>query len=311
MATQPAPSTLRARTLGGATPSVGGQRAERRKAIGRVGPWQLVRTIGEGAMTRVYATRAVSHDDQQPVYALKSLKREWWSDPAAIAAQRRETWVGGRVSHPNLAAVLASGVTAPPFYVVTPLLHGETAADMLAAGRRPRLPVALWLARQAAQALDALQTSAGVTHGDVKPANLFVGPDGHTTLLDLGFCQTADEARSWAGRPVVGTLRYLAPERITSTTAFDTRSDLYSLGATLYELIAGNPPLNGATPETLITQHRQAKPPCLRDAAPGTPKPVASLVHRLLAKDPLRRPSSPEEVIEELMRLEIACFGLR
>ncbi|TWT43317.1 serine/threonine-protein kinase [Botrimarina hoheduenensis] len=292
-------------------PRLGQKRPLARKAIGRMGPWQLVRVLGEGAMTRVYLARPAEHEDAQPTYAVKSLKREWWSEPAAIAAQRREAWIGGRVSHPNLAPVLASAVTAPPFYLVTPRLGGQTAEAMLGTGVKPALPVALWIARQAAQALEALLTGAGVIHSDVKPGNLMVGPDGHTTLLDLGFCQTAHEARSWVDRPVVGTLRYLAPERVTSATTIDTRSDLYSLGATLYELIAGRPPFAGETPAALIAQHREARPACLHEAVPGTPKRVASLVHRLLAKDPLRRPSAPAEVIDELMRLEIECFGVR
>lgn len=297
-----APTTTRP-----ARPRLGVKQPPRRKVIGRVGPWQLLRVIGEGAMTRVYLARPTEREDSTATYALKSLKREWWSEPTAIAAQRREAWVGARVSHPNLAPVLSSGVAAPPFYVVTPHLSGETVAALLARGVKPTLPVALWIVRQAAQALDALQKSGGIIHGDVKPENLLVGPDGHTTLIDLGFCQTPDEARSWADRPVVGTLRYLAPERITSSTLVDTRSDLYSLGATLYELLSGNPPFDGDSPEALITQHRTAKPPRLT----GVPEAVSGLVGRLLSKSPMRRPDSPGELVDELMRLEIACFGLR
>lgn len=262
-------------------------------------------------MTRVYLARPVGAEASPAAYAIKSLRREWWSEPLAIECQRREAWVGQRVSCPQLSPVLSAGVTAPPYYTVMPYLEGQTAAEMLAKDKRPPLPVALWIARQAAQALSALQDGVGMIHGDVKPANLMVGPDGHTTLLDLGFCQKPDEGSSWAQRPVVGTLRYMAPERVTSATRIDTRSDLYSLGATLYELIAGRPPHDGDTPATLIHQHRTERPECLRSAAPGTPKAVASLVHRLLAKDPMRRPATPDEVANELAPLEIECFGLR
>lgn len=262
-------------------------------------------------MTRVYLARPVGAEASPAAYAIKSLRREWWSEPLAIECQRREAWVGSRVSCPHLAPVLSAGVTAPPYYTVMPHLEGQTAAQMLATGRRPSLPVALWIARQTAQALAALLQGVGMIHSDVKPANLMVGPDGHTTLLDLGFCQEPGDAKSWAQRPVVGTLRYLAPERVTSATAIDTRSDLYSLGVTLYELIAGRPPHDGDTPAMLIQQHRTERPECLRSAAPGTPKPVASLVHRLLSKDPMRRPSTPGEVANELAPLEIECFGRR
>lgn len=294
-----------------ATPRLGRKRQPPRKVLGRLGPWQLLRTLGEGTMTRVYLARPADAEHAAASYAVKSLKKEWWSEPAAIEMQRREAWVGQRVSCPHLAPVLSSGVSAPPYYTVTPKLDGQTAAELLADGRKPSLPVALWIARQTAQALASLQKSVGMIHGDVKPANLMIGPDGHTTLIDLGFCQSPDESNSWANRPVVGTLRYLAPERVTSATTIDTRSDLYSLGATLYELITGRPAYGGDTPAELIQQHRTERPECIRSAAPDTPKPVASLVHRLMAKDPMRRPATAQEVVDELAPLEIACFGLR
>ena len=297
----------------GPVPLLGRKSAARKKLVGRIGPWQLIRTLGEGALTRVYLARPADGEESTntATYAVKSLRKEWWSEPRAIEAQRREAWVGQRVSHPNLLPVLSAGVSAPPFYLVMPRLEGETAAQMLAAGRKPTLPAALWIVRQAAEALTALHDATGMVHCDIKPANLMVGPDGHTTLLDMGFCQTPKEARCWADRPVVGTLHYLAPERLTSATTTDIRSDLYSLGCTLYELITGRPPFDSTSPAQLITQHREAKPTCLREAATGTPKGVASLVHRLLSKDPMRRPATPQEITDELVRLEIDCFGLR
>lgn len=285
--------------------------AARRKVIGRMGPWQLVRLLAESTLNRVYLARPQETPDAAPMYAVKALRREWWNDPAAVETLRREALVGGKVSHPHVAPVLSSQLAKPPFFVVMPRVSGETLAARLADGRRPSLPAALWIARQVAEALAAIHAAASMIHADVKPANVFVSPDGHATLLDLGFCQTSDEARSWATRPVVGTPHYMAPEMVTSACSVDRRSDLYSLGVMLYETLTGERPFEADDPAKLINLHRQAKPKCLRDARPGTPKPVASLVHRLLAKDPLRRPSTPEEVASELVRLEIACFADR
>lgn len=294
-----------------APPRLGLKQQPPRKVLGRLGPWQLLRTLGEGSMTRVYLARPAEAENSPGSYAVKSLKREWWNEPTAIEMQRREAWVGQRVHSPHVVAMLSAGLTAPPYYTVMPRLEGKTAAELLSSGAKPTLPVALWIVRQAAQGLDAIWRTVGMIHGDVKPANLMVGPDGHTTLLDLGFCQSPRDSKSWAERPVVGTLRYLAPERVTSATTVDIRSDLYSLGVTLYELIAGRPPHNGDTPAALIHQHRSERPECIRSIAPSTPKPVASLIHRLMSKDPLRRPATPEEVVNELAPLEIECFGLR
>lgn len=285
--------------------------ASRRKIVGRMGPWLLVQQLAEGPLTRVYLARHSEGPEAKPAYAVKALRREWWQDGCAIGSMRREAWVGRQASHANLISVLDAGVSQPPFYVVTPRLVGDTVAKLLGAGTRPSLPQALWIARQVCEALAALDEQAGVIHADVKPSNILVAPDGHATLIDLGFCQTTHEARSWASRPVVGSLQYIAPEMVTSACAADTRSDLYSLGATLYEMLAGRPPFQGNEPAELIAKHRQEKPECLRRARPDTPKPVASLVHRLLAKDPMRRPGSPGEVADELSRLEIACFAYR
>jgi serine/threonine-protein kinase len=283
--------------------------ASRKKMVGRMGPWQLTQLLAEGPLTRVYQARPADSPESPATYAVKALRREWWHEAHAIEMIRREAWVGRQASHPNLITVLGAQVAQPPFYLAMPYLKGESLAAMLASGRRPSLPQAMWIARQACEALVALAEQAGVIHGDIKPSNLLVAPDGHATLLDLGFCQTPSEARNWASRPVIGTLNYIAPERVTSACGSDTRSDLYSLGATLYEMLAGHPPFQAEGPAELIAMHRQEKPRCLRDARPGMPKPVASLVHRLLAKDPLRRPDSPAEVADELARLEIACFA--
>lgn len=283
----------------------------KRKLVGRIGPWQLVRLLGQGALTRVYLARPLESPEAPPAYAVKTLRREWWSDPLAIDLLRREAIVGRRVSHPQVVSVLSSQLGQPPFYVVTPRLPGETVGAKLESGRRPSLPEALWIARQTAEALEAIKAATGMIHGDVKPANLMVGPDGHTTLIDLGFCQTQEESRSWASRPVTGTLHYIAPEAVTSACAIDERSDLYSLGVTLYEMITGVRPFDAEDPADLVIQHRQAKPRCVRDVRPDTPKPVASLVHRLLAKDPMRRPANAKEVATELVRLEIESFAAR
>ncbi|QDU90563.1 Serine/threonine-protein kinase PrkC [Pirellulimonas nuda] len=291
-----------------ATAPAAAKPADRRKMVGRLGPWRLVRLMGEGALNRVYLAE---HEDAPGAacYAIKTLKKEWWNDTGAIELQRREALVGRKVSHPNLLPVLAAHVAAPPFYVVTPRIVGQSLQALLQGGR-PRLPQALWIARQAAEALAALHQQTGMIHGDVKPSNVLVGPDGHATLLDLGFCQSANETRAWSARPVMGTLSYIAPERVTSACGADARSDLYSLGVMLYEMIAGRLPLEADEPARLIEMHRQAKPECIRSVRPDLPKPVASLVHRLLAKEALRRPDSAAAVARELVRLEIACFSL-
>ncbi len=288
------------------------ERPVKQQLVGRIGPWQLVRLISESEMARVYIARPADATDDQPAnYVVKVLRKEWWRDPQAIEMQRRAAWLGRTISHPHLLPVLSANVGEAPFYFITPKLNARSLAEMLAPGTTLPLPITLWIARQVAEALSALHESTGMIHADVKPSNILVSPEGHATLIDLGFAHSGTEGQHWSSRPVVGTLNYIAPEAITSSLSSEPSSDLYSLGVTLYEMIAGELPFDAASPDELVRMHRETKPTCIRHSAPKLPKPVASLVHRLLAKDSLRRPASAAAVAEELMRLEIECFSLR
>jgi serine/threonine protein kinase len=299
--------------------------------LGRVGDWQLLRTLAEGNLTRVYLARPAasarfgepardemdgSHsaigdaDPRSAAYVIKLLRKEWWRDPQAIEMQRREAWVGMKVSHPNVLPILASSVKEPPFFVVTPRLEGVSLSALLAERGPLAIPLALWIARQIAEALDALDQSAGVIHTDVNPSNIIIAPHGHATLIDFGLVQTAHEASQWRNRPLAGTLSYLAPEMITSALAADARSDLFSLGLTLFEMLAGRRPWDSDDPGELAVLHRAAKAPDVRELRPDVPAAVAELVQSMLAKDPLRRPESAEELANRLVRLEIDCFSL-
>jgi len=271
-----------------------------------------VRTLGEGNFTRVYLARPADGPQSQPAaYVVKVLRKEWWRDPQAIEMQRREAWVGSKASHPNLLPVLSASVQEPPFYVVTPRLEGAPLAQVIADQEQLAIPLALWIGRQVAEALIALFEATGMIHTDVKPANILISRAGHATLIDFGFVQTPAEASQWATRPLAGTLAYIAPEMVTSALAAGPRSDIYSLGVTLYEMLTGRRPWDSDDPGELATLHREAKPTDIRTLRPDVPPAVAELVHSMLAKDSLRRPGSASELATRLMRLEIDCFSLR
>jgi len=277
----------------------------------RTGRWELAALAAEGSLARVYRARPTgSPSDRPAAYALKLLKPQWQNDPRAIGMLAREAYIGRNLSHPHLVPILAASVRRAPRFLVTPWLDGSTLKDLMATGRQLDLPVALWIVRQVAEALDALHR-AGWMHGDIKPGNVFLSPEGHVTLLDLGFARRHDETGSAVDRCVMGTYGYIAPELITSAIRADVRSDIYSLGVVLFELFAGRLPFIGNDLAQLAEQHRQAAPPNLYRLAPQLTIDVVRLVHEMLAKEPLRRPQTPTELIDRLAALEIVTFSER
>ncbi len=304
--------------------------------------WTPVQLAGEGSLARVYRARPAGPAEFSPRgaaraadYALKVLRPPWDDDPRAVAMLRREAQVGRTVSHPHLISILAASTSAPPYYVVMPWLSGTTLARVLESGspktkaQRPktknlkptdppsafRLPLSqvFWIARQVAEALGGLR-AAGWRHGDVKPSNIFVGPDGHVTLLDLGFARRIDrpgavpEQSDTLRGSIAGTYRYIAPEAASPAMPVDIRGDIYSLGIVLYEMLSGRVPFHARDPGELARQHRGCRVPDVRQLAPDVPAEAAALVRAMLAKQPLRRPQSPPELIERLTTLEIATL---
>lgn len=278
--------------------------------LGQIGDWVLTELLAEGAVTRVYRARPRHATTCPPAYAIKVLQRPWEDNAHAVGLLRREAAVGRRVAHPHLIAILAASTFAPPYYVVMPWLHGATLGRRLAQTPRLDPPLAFWVARQTAEALNALHR-AGWMHGDVKPENVFLSPEGHVTLLDLGFARRTDGSEKPCAHRLMGTSYYLAPELAARPPRGDIRSDLYSLGVVLFEMLAGQRPFAGTSLSDVLQQHRQARAPDLGLLAPGLPDDAYVLVRQLLAKEPLRRPSDPAEVIARLVALEIATFSER
>jgi serine/threonine-protein kinase len=271
----------------------------------------LVELGGMGSLAHVFRARPAGASTDRPAnYAVKMLRPCWEADEQAIRLLQREALVGQNISHPHLISVLSAPVVEAPRLVVMPWLEGATLAARLAGGQQFDAPEALWIARQAAEALDALYT-AGWLHGDVTPGNIHISPTGHATLLDLNFARRQEEFGSAVDRPIMGTCGYLAPEYLTSALRPDIRSDIYSLGAILFEILAGRRPFTAETLVQLSMQHRQSAPPNLIELAPYVPREVAQLIRQMMAKDPLRRPQTPRELIDRLVALEIATFTER
>jgi len=282
--------------------------ADAAKSCGRARQWELVEFAARGSLARIYRARPVGTPPDRPAaYALKMLRPCWQDDPEAIRLLQREAAAAQSVSHPHLISVLTSFVAEPPRMLVMPWLDGASIRARLDARQQFNVPKTLWIARQTAEALNALH-AAGWMHGDITPANIHVSPTGHVTLLDLSFARRREEIGSAVDRPIMGTCSYIAPEYFTSALRPDCRSDIYSLGAVMFEMFSGRVPHHGRSLEEMAIAYRQSKPADLARLAPHVPREAIRLVQRMTTHDPIRRPSS-EELCDRLLSLEIAAFS--
>lgn len=273
-----------------------------------VGNWQLTLLAGRGSFTDVYLAKPVGCRPNWPAdYAVKVLKSKYADDQIAIDMLRRESQVAAEVSHPHLVAVLETHLEEAPYFLVMPRLKGVSVARIVEKAGHLSLRQSLWVCRQVAEALDALHRRNWL-HGDVKPENIMFSSEGHVTLVDLGFAGHRSEAMLTEARAVAGTMNYIPPEVLTSAFRADQHSDIYSLGISLFEMLTGRLPFRGTDPAALVEAHRNQPLPDPRDLRPHLTGDVVSLLSRMTAKDPARRPQSSKELISELIPLEVSTM---
>jgi serine/threonine protein kinase len=250
--------------------------------------YQLERLIGRGAMADVY--QAVDRAGTGGLVAIKILRQSLAREPEALRRFEREAKVQGMIVHRNVAQLLGSGATiaGEPFLIVE-LLRGKSLRTVLKAEQHVSPARAASYMWQALQGLAAVHAGK-VLHRDLKPANLMLepspGPVDRVVLIDFGFAALEGSSKLTAQGHVVGSLTYLAPERLRGEAA-DERSDLYAIGVIFYELLAGRPPFVGADDFELINLHLSEPPPRLAEIVPDVevPAELEDVLGRALAKD--------------------------
>lgn len=253
------------------------------------GRYRVERRLGRGSAATVYAARDV---DSGRDVAIKVMRARLTNNREAMARFRLEADVQTRLSHRNVAALYGRGVVGNDQpYLAIELLRGRSLRDVVKseAPIRPRRVASYGF--QALGGLEAIHRS-GILHRDLKPANLMLepspGPVERVVLIDFGFASLQGEARLTATGHVVGSLGYLAPERLQGDPA-EPRSDLYSLGVVLFELLAARRPFIADTDLGLVDLHLEAPVPRLSDVARGWVEPAGELedvIRIALAKEP-------------------------
>ncbi len=268
------------------------------------GRYTIERELGRGGMATVYLARDLKHDRS---VAVKVLRPEL---AATLGPERfvREITIAAGLSHPHIVPFLDSGEADGLLFYVMPWVEGESLRQCLA--REGQLPLnqAVAVAREVADALGYAH-GHNVVHRDIKPENILL-VSGHALVLDFGIARAITAAggdRLTETGIAVGSPPYMSPEQAGAEEHLDGRSDVYSLGCVLYEMLAGEPPFTGPTPRAIAAKHMRQSVPSIRTTRPGVPSEVDRLIQTALAKSPADRYAGAAELDEALA----VCAGRR
>lgn len=251
------------------------------KVPGRLGNFILIDELGRGAMGCVYLAR---DESLGRLVALKVMRKEYGDDPKMLESLQKEAKAMATLNHRNVVSVYSFGREKGQPYFVMELLQGERLDAMMADGGIVDEVRLLEIALDVAGGLEAAG-HAGMTHGDIKPANILMNDDGVAKVVDFGLARFMDpdaEIEIW------GTPYYIAPEK-ARRKGEDSRSDQYSLGATLFHALAGKPPFNGENPTKVVLAALKEETPLLSDVNPEVCPRTVSVIRRMMDKTPSKR----------------------
>ncbi len=285
--------------------------AELRRRLQAVlaGRYTIERELGQGGMATVFLAQDVRLGR---AVAIKLL------DPAltsTIGVERflREIAITARLNHPHILSLIESGQEGGLVYYVMPHIEGESLRDRFR--REPPVSVggAVWIAREVADALTYAH-GRGVIHRDIKPENILLS-DGHAWVADFGIARAIETCADSVGKALtvtglpIGTPAYMSPEQVEGRPDVDGRSDVYSLGCVLFELLAGRPPFLGRSARAVMQQHVATPPPSLAELRPELPPQLKAAVERAIVKDPRERFQTAKAFGEELQLIAASAVA--
>lgn len=280
----------------------------------RLGHFQLEKFVGGGGMGAVFRAADTMLGR---IVAVKVLSRDQ-TDDDTLRRFKNEAQSAARLDHPNIARVYYVGEDRDLHYIVFEFIDGANMRDLVAENGPLSISDALHFTLQVAEALEHA-SHRDVVHRDIKPSNVLVMPDGHVKLVDMGLARLhqveASAADLTASGVTLGTFDYISPEQARDPRSADVRSDLYSLGCTLFYMLTGRAPFPVGTVLQKLLSHSSEMPPDVRTLRDGIDDSVAAIVNKLLAKQPSQRYQTPNELIAALVmvadHLGLADVGQR
>ena len=263
--------------------------------------YRVTRRLARGGMATVYVAQDERLD--RPV-ALKVMHPHLADSDAFVERFRREARSAARIVHPGVVSVFDQGVVTGQGFLVMELIDGTNLRQLLRAQGAFTIPQAL---RYTTDTLEALRAAhrVGVIHRDIKPENILVPSDGPAKVTDFGLARAASEVSMSSTGNMLGTVAYIAPE-IATTAEADARSDIYSVGIMLYEMLTGAVPWAGESPLQIASHHVSDDVPSPSAAQPWIPREIDDLVAALTAREPANRPADASDAIDLVARAAAA-----
>jgi predicted RNA-binding Zn-ribbon protein involved in translation (DUF1610 family) len=266
--------------------------------------FELQEVLGAGGMGAVY--RALDQNLHRPV-ALKLLREEHSQSPELIASFAKEAAITASINHPHVVKVYSTGIDHGIFYIAMELVNKGSLEELMTLQGKVAEAQVLEVGIQIAQGLNAAW-QRGLIHRDVKPGNILFADAHNAKIVDFGLAVLQEHANADGG-PIWGTPYYVAPEKLDVPPREDFRSDMYSLGATLFHAAAGRPPFEAETASMVTLKHLKSEVVSLQAFAPEVSSATAYVINKTLHKDPEERYASYEELIEHLQYARSELLG--